>query len=135
LQMKGSCDILSYNKVLKLQTKKNEYSLIYGRGVQLLRSLNNQMQSIFNDGIKVMQDHEEQIIEEWENILFHFRTSKGRASTELNEAIVYLKSLVFETSLEPESNADSTTLKQSFLSSQEFTGSLDIYQSSLILLE
>lgn len=133
--MRGSCDILSYNKVLHLQSKKNEYSLIYGRGVQLLRSLNNQMQSIFNDGIKVMQDHEEQIIEEWENILFHFRTSKGRASTELNEAIVYLKSLVFETSLEPESNRDSTTLKQSFLSSQEFTGSLDIYQSSLILLE
>src|SRR5699024_11718466 len=105
----------SYNKVLKLQTKKNEYSLIYGRGVQLLRSLNNQMQSIFNDGIKVMQDHEEQIIEEWENILFHFRTSKGRASTELNEAIVYLKYIVFEKSLVPQINDDLTNLYHKFL--------------------
>lgn len=93
------------------------------------------MQSIFKAGITVMQNHEEQIVEEWENILFHFRNTKGRASTELSEAIAYLKTFVFETDVNIESAEESTTVKQSFLTSEQFTGSLDIYQSSLILLE
>lgn len=99
------------------------------------RSLNTQMHSIFNEGIKIMQDHEKEIIEEWENILFHFKNTKGRASTELSEAISYLKALVFETDVDIEPENESTAIKQSFLTSEQFTGSLDIYQSSLILLE
>src|SRR5699024_743401 len=59
-------------------------------------TLTSQMNSVFEYGIKVMQKHEEPIIQEWENILLHLKKTKERSFNEMEEAIGYFKNLILK---------------------------------------
>jgi len=97
-------------------------------------TLTSQMNSVFEYGIKVMQKHEEPIIQEWENILLHLKKTKERSFNEMEEAIGYFKNLIFKTNIHEKDSEDSSQQK-SFPSSDQLFISFEIHQSFLILLE
>src|SRR5690625_8032451 len=97
-------------------------------------TLTSQMNSVFEYGIKVMQKHEEPIIQEWENILLHLKKTKERSFNEMEEAIGYFKNLIFKTTLHGK-DSEGFSRQKPFRSPVPLFISFEIHQSFLILLE
>lgn len=58
-------------------------------------TLNRQMDTLFQNGMKVIKLHQQEITEEWQSILLHLENTGRKSATMMRKTIIYFSTLLF----------------------------------------